>query len=159
MSGSDWYFEAVRYASLEGLFNGTTSTTFSPNAAMTRAMLFTVLARLDGQDTTGGETWYSVALAWAKSEGISDGTNPEGNITREQLATILYRYVGFPGATGSLSGYTDGGSVSEWARQAMAWAVGKGIITGKTSSTLDPTGNASRAEIATMLMRFAGTTN
>ena len=119
-------------------------------------MLWTVLARYDGQDTSGGSIWYEKAMQWAMKENISDGTNPNGNITREQLAAILYRYAGSPTVSGSaLNKYTDKQSVSEWAESAMLWAVNQGIVSGKTSTTLDPKGNATRAEVATMMMRFA----
>ena len=94
-------------------------------------------------------------MAWAVAEGITDGTNPEGTLTREQLAVMLYRYAGSPASAGSLTGYSDAASVSAWAQEGMNWAVAQGILTGKTGSTLDPQGTASRAEVATMLMRFA----
>ncbi|MEQ2455772.1 discoidin domain-containing protein [Flavonifractor hominis] len=149
-----WASEAVDYVVSEGLFNGTSDTTFSPDASMTRAMFFTVLARLDGVDTTGGATWYEKAMAWAVAEGITDGTNPEATITREQLAVMLYRYAGSPATEGSLTGFADAASVSSWAQDAMEWAVAEGILTGKNGSALDPQGTASRAEVATMLMRF-----
>ena len=102
-----WASKAVDYVVSEGLFNGTSDTTFSPEMPMTRAMFFTVLARLDGVDTTGGATWYEKAMAWAVAEGITDGTNPEATITREQLAVMLYRYAGSPAAEGSLTGFAD----------------------------------------------------
>ncbi|MEQ2456991.1 glycoside hydrolase family 2 TIM barrel-domain containing protein [Flavonifractor hominis] len=149
-----WASEAVDYVVSEGLFNGTSDTTFSPDASMTRAMFFTVLARLDGVDTTGGATWYEKAMTWAVAEGITDGTNPEATITREQLAVMLYRYAGSPATEGSLTGFADASSVSAWAQDAMEWAVAEGILTGKDGSALDPQGTASRAEVATMLMRF-----
>ena len=154
MPATHWASEAVDYVVSEGLFNGTSDTTFSPDASMTRAMFFTVLARLDGVDTTGGATWYEKAMAWAVAEGITDGTNPEATITREQLAVMLYRYAGSPAAEGSLTGFADAASVSAWAQDAMEWAVAEGILTGKNGSALDPQGTASRAEVATMLMRF-----
>ena len=150
-----WAYGAVNYVVGEGLFNGTSDTTFSPDVPMTRAMFYTVLARLDGVDTTGGATWYEKAMAWAVAEGITDGTNPEGTLTREQLAVMLYRYAGSPAVSASLTGYADAASVSDWARDGMNWAVAQGILTGKTGSVLDPQGTASRAEVAAMLMRFA----
>ena len=149
-----WAYSAVEYVVDKGLFNGTSATTFSPETPMTRAMFFTVLARMDGVDTTGGTTWYDKALAWAVSEGISDGTNPEATITREQLAVMLYRYSGSPEAQASLSTFSDAASVSDWAQDGMNWAVAQGILTGKTGGLLDPQGTASRAEVATMLMRM-----
>ena len=149
-----WAYGAVNYVVDKGLFNGTSDTTFSPEAPMTRAMFFTVLARMDGVDTTGGATWYDKAMAWAMSEGITDGTNPEATITREQLAVMLYRYAGSSAVSASLTGYADAASVSDWAQDGMNWAVSQSVITGKTGSVLDPQGTASRAEVATMLMRF-----
>ena len=149
-----WASEAVEYVVSEGLFNGTSDTTFSPEMPMTRAMFFTVLARLDGVDTNGGATWYEKAMAWAVAEGITDGTNPEATITREQLAVMLYRYAGSPATEGSLSSFADAASVSAWAQEGMEWAVAEGILTGKNGSVLDPQGTASRAEVAMMLMRF-----
>ena len=149
-----WAYSAVEYVVDKGLFNGTSATTFSPETPMTRAMFFTVLARMDGVDTTGGTTWYDKALAWAVSEGISDGTNPEATITREQLAVMLYRYSGSPEAQASLITFSDAASVSDWAQDGMNWAVAQGILTGKTGGLLDPQGTASRAEVATMLMRM-----
>ena len=124
---------------------------------MTRAMLMTVLARLAGVDTSGGATWYEKGMAWAVENGISDGTNPEKDITREQLVTMLYRYSknkGLAEGSADLSGYSDRNTVSSWAREAMSWAVSAGIITGRTESTLVPLGTANRAEVATIFMRF-----
>ena len=156
VASNSWYFEAVRYVSVNGLFNGTSETAFSPDSAMTRAMLWTVLARYDGQDTSGGSNWYEAARNWAMTESISDGTNPDGNITREQLAAILYRYAGEPSADGgTLDQFTDRTNISSYATEAMQWATEQGIVNGKSNSTLDPQGNATRAEVATMMMRFA----
>lgn len=156
VASNNWYFEAVRYVSVNGLFNGTSETAFSPDSAMTRAMLWTVLARYDGQDTSGGSNWYEAARNWAMTESISDGTNPDGNITREQLAAILYRYAGEPSADGgTLDQFTDRTNISSYATEAMQWATEQGIVNGKSNSTLDPQGNATRAEVATMMMRFA----
>jgi len=152
-----WYEDAVKFVVQRGLFNGVSETEFAPAANMTRAMLMTVLARLDGTDTSGGETWYEKGMAWAVEKGISDGTSPEKDITREQLVTMLYRYLKYKGlADGSadLSAYSDSGDVSSWAREAMSWAVSAGIITGRTESALVPLGTANRAEVATIFMRF-----
>ena len=114
----------------------------------------TVLARLDGQDTAGGEQWYSKAMAWAVQTGISDGTNPDGSITREQLAAMLYRFAGSPAVDGGELAFSDADQVSAYAADALRWASGKGIITGKGGGLLDPKGNATRAEVAAMLMRY-----
>ena len=154
-----WGADAVAFASSRELFNGTSATDFSPNAPMNRAMIVTVLARLDGVDTTAGSTWYEAGVQWAVSSGISDGSGLDQNLTREQLATMLYRYAQYKGYDVSegentnILSYSDVSSVSEYAMEAMQWACGAGIIGGK-DGLLDPAGNATRAEVATMLMRF-----
>ena len=156
-SGS-WYYDGVKYACDNGLMNGTGANAFSPNADTTRSMIVTILARMEGVNTSGGATWYTAGREWAMENGISDGTNMEGKITREQLAAMLYRYAKMKGydvsASASLSGYTDASSVSGWAKEAMQWAVGSGLIQG-SNNALTPQANASRAQIATILMRFA----
>lgn len=154
-----WGADAVAFASSRELFNGTSASDFSPNAPMNRAMIVTVLARLDGVDTTAGSTWYEAGVQWAVSSGISDGSGLDQNLTREQLATMLYRYAQYKGYDVSVGentnilSYSDVSSVSEYAMEAMQWACGAGIIGGK-DGMLDPAGNATRAEVATMLMRF-----
>ena len=157
VSGS-WYYDGVKYACDNGLMNGTSANAFSPNADTTRSMIVTILARMEGVNTSGGATWYTAGRAWAMENGISDGTNMEGKITREQLAAMLYRYAKMKGydvsASASLSGYADASSVSGWAKEAMQWAVGSGLIQG-SGNALTPQANASRAQIATILMRFA----
>ena len=156
-SGS-WYYDGVKYAYDNGLMNGTSANEFNPNANTTRSMIVTILARMEGVNTSGGATWYTAGRAWAMENGISDGTNMEGKITREQLAAMLYRYAKMKGydvsASASLSGYTDASSVSGWATDAMRWAVSAGLINGRTATTLAPQGNATRAEVASILMRF-----
>ena len=156
-SGS-WYYDGVKYACDNGLMNGTGANAFNPNADTTRSMIVTILARMEGVNTSGGVTWYTAGRAWAMENGISDGTNMEGKITREQLAAMLYRYAKMKGydvsASASLSGYADASSVSGWAKEAMQWAVGSGLIQG-SGNALTPQANASRAQIATILMRFA----
>ena len=150
---SDWFADAVAYVTEKGLMNGTGSDTFSPNASTTRGMLMTVLARYAGEDTTGSTPWYQKGMEWAKANGVSDGTNPEVNITREQLVTMLYRYVGSPKANGSLDSFSDAASVSSYAVNAMQWAVANGIVNG-SNGKLNPQNNATRAEVAAILMRF-----
>lgn len=154
-----WGSDAVTFVAARELFSGTSETRFSPDDNMTRGMLMTVLARYDNVDTSGGSVWYEKGVAWAVAQGLSDGTNPNGQISREQLATIIYRYAQAKGvdttAGGSLERFPDAGSVSDWAREAMSWAVGNGIISGVGGVTLDPSGNATRAQVATILMRFA----
>jgi|GEM_PF-1401159 len=155
VAASNWAYGAVQFAASRELMGGTGRDIFTPGGDMTRAMLFTVLARLNGQDTAGGATWYEKGLTWAVEKGISDGTAPEASITREQLAAMLYRYAGSPEAGEiSLDGFSDAAKVSDWAKNAINWAVENGILTGKGGNVLDPTGNASRAEVAAMLQRF-----
>ena len=150
---SDWYVDAVKYVSDKGLMSGTGSDKFAPSATTTRAMLMTVLARYAGEDTTGGATWYEKSMEWAKTNGVSDGTNPNANITREQLVTMMYRYAGSPKADGKLDSFSDSASVSTYAADAMQWAVANGIVNG-SNGKLNPQNNATRAEVAAILMRF-----
>ena len=150
----EWYAAATDYVTSRGLMTGTSAASFSPNVTMTRAMLWTVLARADGADTDGGAAWYDNGLAWAQSNGVSDGSNPDGMVTREQIASMLYRTAKASADSGNLSGYPDSGKVSDWAMEAMQWAVASGLITGKSSGALDPQGAATRAEVAQILMRY-----
>ena len=153
VASSAWYADAVKYVSDKGLMSGTGSDKFAPSATTTRAMLMTVLARYAGEDTTGGATWYEKGMNWAKAKGVSDGTNPNADITREQLVTMLYRYAGTPAANGSLSDFSDTASVSSYAVNAMQWAVENGIVNG-SNGKLNPQDNATRAQVAAILMRF-----
>ena len=153
-----WFASAVQYVTSNSLMNGTSTTAFSPNATMSRGMLMTGLARYAGESTEGGTVWYEKGMNWAKNKGISDGSAPNRNITREQLAAMLYRYAGEPDGAADLSAYTDAGSVSAYAEKAVQWCVKNGILTGKTSSTLAPKATATRAECAAMLQRFASLT-
>lgn len=149
-----WYYDVVMQASEAGLMKGVTDTQFEPNGTLTRAMFWTILARASGVDTEGGESWYAKAQAWAMENGVSDGTDAMGAITREQLATMLWRFASEPTSAYSLSAYTDASSVSDYAETAMAWAVENGIITGMTDTTIEPQGTATRAQCAAMLMRL-----
>ena len=133
--------------------DGTSDTTFEPNANMTRAMVWAILARIDGQTVTG-TNWADTARTWAMAKGVSDGTDPNGLVTREQFVTMLWRFAGEPTSSYSIAKFTDNGSVSDWAVTAMAWAVENGIITGVTDTTIVPQGSATRAQCAAMLMRF-----
>ena len=153
VSSSDWFADAVKYVADKGLMNGTDDNQFSPSASTTRGMLMTVLARYAGEDTTGGATWYEKGMEWAKAKGVSDGTNPNANITREQLVTMMYRYAGSPKADGKLDSFSDSASVNSYAANAMQWAVANGIVNG-SNSKLNPQNNATRAEVAAILMRF-----
>lgn len=152
---NSWFASAVQYVTSNSLMNGTSTTAFSPSATMSRGMLMTVLARYAGESTEGGTVWYEKGMNWAKNKGISDGSAPNRNITREQLAAMLYRYAGEPDGAADLSAYTDAGSISAYAEKAVQWCVKNGILTGKTSSTLAPKATATRAECAAMLQRFA----
>lgn len=155
---NSWFASAVQYVTSNSLMNGTSTTAFSPSATMSRGMLMTVLARYAGESTEGGTVWYEKGMNWAKNKGISDGSAPNRNITREQLAAMLYRYAGEPDGAADLSAYTDAGSVSAYAEKAVQWCVKNGILIGKTSSTLAPKATATRAECAAMLQRFASLT-
>ena len=126
--------------------NGTSANTFSPFVTTSRAMMLTILARYDGVDTSTGSTWYEAGAVWAIAEGVSDGTNLEANLTREQLVTMLWRYAGSPVVEGDLADYPDSASVSDWAVNAMIWAVENGVITGNGAGALNPQGTATRAD-------------
>ena len=167
----DWFYDAVRYAYETGLMDGVGDNLFAPNSQTTRAQLVTILYRLAGEPEPGGDsgfsdvaagTWYTDAVAWAAENGIVNGTTdttfaPGEDITREQLVTVLYRYAESKGydvsASADLSGYPDAGQVQDYAQPAMAWAVAEGIVEG-VDGNLNPTGDATRAQIATILMRF-----
>ena len=157
VAGNAWYASAVNYAVDKGLMNGTGEGKFSPETATTRGMIVTILARLDGKNTSG-TPWYQAGQRWAMEYEISDGTNMTGAITREQLVTMLFRYAvknGLEAVTLSenLTQFTDASDISAWAVSAMQWAVGQGLIQG-SNGLLRPQANASRAEVATILMRF-----
>ena len=159
VSDNYWGAEAVAFASSRELFAGTSATTFSPDTAMTRAMIVTVLARFEGVDTTTGSTWYEAGQQWAMENGVSDGTNMDASLTREQLATMLYRYAQSKGYDTTQGGmaireYADFEQISDYAVEAMTWAVNTGLISGTSTTTLSPQGLATRAQVATILMRF-----
>ena len=168
----DWFYEAVEYAAEKGLMNGVTDGKFDPNGTTTRAMIVTILYRLEGEpvirsgmpfDDVKESDWYAKAVSWAESKGIVTGYGdgrfgPNDPITREQLAAILYRYAqskgqGFQGLWSFKLDFPDAGDVSDWAMEAMSWMVMQGVINGK-DGFLTPGGNATRAEAATMLMRY-----
>ena len=158
VQAGDWYSGAVQFVTEEKLMTGT-GKGFEPNAATTRAMLWTILARMDGADTSSAGAWYAATQQWAEKTGVSDGTSSDGKITREQLATMLYRYAQSRGLVkadvqGDLSAFTGSASVSPYAVEAMRWAVGAGIVNGMDGK-LNPQGEATRAQMATMLMRYA----
>ena len=169
----DWYAEAVNYAVSNGLFLGISETEFGPNVSMSRAMLVTVLHRMAGAPNTGtanfadvpADAWYTRAVAWAAANGIVQGVSdsrfaPNVPVTREQMATILYRYanhagVAGDGGSGSLDSFRDASTVSGYAVQAMGWAVDRGLISGVGDQRLSPAGSATRAQVAAILQRFA----
>ena len=164
----DWYYDAVAYCWENGIMDGTSGTVFAPNMILTRAMMAQVLYNLAGgtASTVAGfpdvaaSAWYADAVNWAAANGYVTGYDngsygPEDNLTREQMAAILYRYAGSPAPAGSLDGFADAASASAYAVDALRWAVGEGLLTGKDGGRLDPTGTASRAELAQILARFA----
>lgn len=174
VSENNWFYDAVMYAYSNGIMNGLDTNVFGPNETTTRAMLVTMLYRAAGEPAVRGtntfrdvaaNTWYTDAIIWASTNGIVTGVddglfNPNGAITREQLATILYRYAKYVGddvsASASLAGFTDAGSISDYAKDAMSWAVAAGLFEGRDNGKLEPTGTATRAEIATVFMRHFG---
>ncbi|MDR1572037.1 MAG: DUF4430 domain-containing protein [Clostridiales Family XIII bacterium] len=155
----DWFYRAARHAYSGGLINGVADGSFAPQAKLSRAMLVTMLARDAGVDTGGGATWYGKAAEWGVANGITDGTDMAGDLTREQFAAILYRYARLNGAdvggAADLAAYGDAGAVSGWAKDAVSWAVAAGLIEGRTETELAPGGTATRAEAAALLMRYA----
>lgn len=148
-----WYYDAVAYVSENGLMNGVDTGIFDPDGSLTRAMVWTTLARIEGADTEGGETWYAKARDWAMEAGISDGTDAMGAITREQLVTMLWRSRGEPGVDFLLTA-RDADSISSWAYEAMRWAVSEGIIEGDENGFISPAATATRAQAAAIIMRF-----
>ena len=169
---NDWFYDEVVYVYENGLMNGVENNQFAPNTATNRAMLATILYRLAGEPDVSGDlpftdvetgTWYTDAVLWAAQNGIVNGVDegifaPMNTLTREQLVTMLHRYAEAEGydvsAAADLSGYPDAGKVLSYAQKAMSWAVAEGIVAGMDDGTLNPAGNATRAQIATILMRF-----
>ena len=172
VEGGDWFYDAVYYAYTNGLMDGVSETQFAPNSNLTRGMVVTILYRLEGEPRVTGSSgftdvasgaWYADPVTWAAANGIVNGVSdtefaPNTDITREQLAAILFRYAEYKGydvsGRDSLTGYTDRGSISAYALDAMRWAVDEGLITGMTATTIEPQGTATRAQCAAMLMRF-----
>lgn len=150
-----WIRDEVNFVAARELFNGVGGNQFGVSQPMTRGMVNTVLARLADVDTTPGQgqAWYEVGTDWAKKNGISDGTNPTAPVTREQLATLLYRYAGSPSVSGTLHA-ADAASVSDYAEDALLWANQNGIVNGVGSNTIAPKDNAQRAQVAAMLARY-----
>ena len=155
-AASHWAADSIAFVTSRELFSGMTETDFQPESPMTRAMLWTVLARMEGVDTTPAEgtIWYAPGRTWSMDSGISDGTDPDLSITREQLVTMLWRYRGCPEPTGTLEGFEDADQVQSYARTAMAWAVETGLVTGITPTTLAPATPAYRCQLAVIFQRF-----
>ena len=170
---NDWFYDAVKYAYENELMSGTALDTFSPDTNTTRGMIVSILYRLEGSpaiteraaftDVESGQ-YYADAVAWAAANGIVSGYDaftfgPNDNITREQMASILYRYAQYKGidtsAAGNLAAFSDNASISAYARTAISWAVGEGLVSGMGDGTLAPQGQATRAQVASILMRFA----
>lgn len=169
---SDWFYDSVYYVYTNGLMDGVSTTQFAPNSNLTRGMVVTILYRLEGEPRVTGSSgfsdvasgaWYADPVTWAAANGIVNGVSdtefaPNTDITREQLAAILFRYAEYKGydvsGRDSLTGYTDRSSISAYALDAMRWAVDEGLITGMTATTIVPQGTATRAQCAAMLMRF-----
>lgn len=167
----DWFYNAVSYAYENGLMSGTSATTFAPNDKLTRAMVAQVIYNLEGTPAVSGTQftdvaagmWYTNAITWAAQNGLVSGYGdgkfgPNDPVTREQLVVILNHYAQFKKmtatATGSLAAFTDGATASDWAVNALVWAVDNGVMAGKGNGTLDPKGTATRAEVAQMFMNF-----
>ncbi len=178
VSDSDWFYDAVVFASDNGLMNGVEEGVFAPGNTVTRAMLVTVLYRMENEPSASPSTftdvekgsWYANAVAWASSNNITSGVNekefaPNSNISREQIATMLYRYAIYKGYNissaekTSLDAYTDSNEVADYANSAFKWAVGESIVSGKSETTLNPKDNATRAEMAALLMRICNKYN
>ena len=172
MAVGSWYYDAVEFMYDRGVMKGMTSTTFEPETQMSRAMLVVSIYRLAGSPSSSGSSiypdvpdgmWYTDAIVWATKAGIIKGMeegkfNPNSVVTREQMVTVLYRYAIYCGfdttASSDLSGYYDTGNIQAYALPAMRWAVGMGLIKGIDSTTLDPAGGATRAQVTTILTRF-----
>lgn len=168
LGDKQWYHDSIDYAVEHGLLEGTSPTTMEPNATLIRAQLAQILYNIEDKPAVTGEMvfedvpaseWFYSPVLWANQNEIINGTSattfePLEDISRQDLALMLYRYAGEPAVTGDLDGFTDADKVGDWAEEAMAWAVAEGIVQGDTPTTLNPTGTATRAEAAAMLQRF-----
>lgn len=158
VTSTDWFYNDVKYAYETGLMTGTSGTAFSPEAPVTRGMVMTILARREGIRTDRYTPWYAAGCEWAKANGISDGSNPEAPVTREQLAAMLYRYAALKGrdlTAGENLNFTDASDVSAYALPALQWATGEKILTG-SNGALNPQATATRAQLAAILHRYFG---
>lgn len=168
VSDDEWYFNSVWYAYAHGFMTGVSPTRFEPNSTLTRAMAVTILWRMEGKPAVSydmpftdveSDVWYTEAVRWAASEGVVKGMNdttfaPGDEITREQLATILWRYAGKPTSDADFSDYIDSDRVSAWAVDALSWCVDNKVIFGTSPTTLAPQETATRAQAAAILMRY-----
>ena len=158
VKANDWFYGDVEFAVKNGLFNGISATEFGPNLPMTRAMIITVLARHAGVNTSGGATWYSKAVEWGMANDITDGSDLNGNVTREQMATLLHRYMTFAeidyAVTEEYRIFADENQISGYAKNAIQIMNKLGIINGRGGNIIDPKSNATRAEVAAMMRRF-----
>ena len=153
VTARDWYYSAVKYVYEKGLMDGVDAGVFAPDDTLTRAMVWTIIARAEGVDTTGGATWYAKAQEWVTAKGISDGENPNAPITRQELVTMLYRLAGEPAVSGTITA-PDASSVSSWAQSAMTWAMNIGLVEGDENGAVTPTATATRAQAAALIMRY-----
>ncbi|MBS1449985.1 MAG: hypothetical protein HP003_01845 [Oscillospiraceae bacterium] len=158
VTSTDWFYNDVKYAYETGLMTGTAADAFSPGAPVTRGMVMTILARREGIRTDRYTPWYAAGCEWAKANGISDGSNPEAPVTREQLAAMLYRYAALKGrdlTAGENLNFTDASDVSAYALSALQWATGEKILTG-SNGALNPQATATRAHLTAILHRYFG---
>ena len=149
-----WAKAPITYVAARGLLIGVEDTLFAPSMQTSRAMIWSILARLEGVQLEETTPWYASSQAWAVDTAISDGNNPNAEISREQLVTMLYRYANSPAVNSDLTAYSDGSQVSAWAVDAVQWAVSEGIMNGITADTLAPQETATRAQTAAILERF-----
>lgn len=150
-----WAKEAIDFSAVRELTRGMSEDCFDPERPATRAMVFTLLARLEGVSLPPSQSdWYDSAVTWAVDRGLTDGTRPQEPVKREELVTLLWRWAGQPEARSELEGFTDLWSVSAYAREPLAWAVENGIFTGRADASIDPAAGATRAETAVTLRRF-----
>ena len=155
VKSTDWFYNSVDYVWKHYLMSGVSDAQFAPNTTTSRAMIWTILARMNNvrTDINPGNTWYEKGLLWAKEKGVTDGSDPMADITREQLATMLWRNAGSLSGTADLSQFSDGGDVSQYALTAVRWATANGILQG-SDGKLNPRGTATRAQVAAMVQRY-----
>ncbi|MBQ3405583.1 MAG: S-layer homology domain-containing protein, partial [Oscillospiraceae bacterium] len=157
VSEDDWSYEAIQFVTQAGYFLGTSEDTFSPTADMTRGMFMTVLARMDGQEING-EDWQEKGMEWASEKGVSDGSDPNKPITRQEIVTMLWRYAGSPEPRGDLSGRPDGDQIDSWAVKAAAWAIENGVMQGDENGYIHMRDGATRQEVAQFIMNYSNFT-